>query len=273
MTLLPNSKWINENENGIRDLIKEGRTINPSLYFDKYTVWNQKNGLPTFENGKNHSYCKIKHMNSFLEMNIPLSGEKYDLLKERIKATIRDEFGPDHVEIFTLSTKTRLIINLAKESILENSIAVHPFYGFPIIPASAIKGVTKHFIKMIEISDEFDIDDIVFFDALPDAIPINSRLSCLFDADILSIHYRDYYAEKGSKLPSDDQYPVPVNFLSVKRGVKFEFMISSLSHKSKEYLESVRELIALTLNTVGIGAKTGSSYGYFNEVGDITCEK
>lgn len=273
MTLLPNSKWINENRNEISGLRNKDKTINPSLYFDKYTIWNHNNDIPTFENSKNRSYCKIKHMNSFLEMNVPLSGEAYNRFKKRIKSAIRDEFGHDQLEVFTLSTKTRLIINLAKKSVLENSISMHPFYGFPIIPASAIKGVTKHFKNELKAYTEFDLNDISFYDALPYYIAPNSKLSSFFDADILSVHYHDYYAEEGKRFPSDDQDPVPVNFLSIKSGVKFEFIISSSSQKSKEYLVSVRELITLALTTIGIGAKTGSSYGYFNEVGDIKCEK
>lgn len=49
---------------------------------------------------------------------------------------------------FKMKTKSRLIVGLGQESVYETSIRLHRNYGVPIIPGSALKGITKYYAIM-----------------------------------------------------------------------------------------------------------------------------
>jgi len=44
---------------------------------------------------------------------------------------------------FDLQTTSRLVVGLGSESVLETAITLHRIYGFPVIPGSALKGLTR----------------------------------------------------------------------------------------------------------------------------------
>jgi CRISPR-associated protein Cmr6 len=205
---------------------------------------------------------------------IPLEATSYSQLKNRKNSL------PETVS-FSLNTKTRVTVNHGGESILENSISIHPYYGFPIISGSAIKGVTRHYCKEFEGLDgdsekrifgnlpsekKSQKGSILFIDAWPKTVNEN-LLSDFFELDVFTPHYQGYYQKK--KFPSDDQSPVPVHFLAVKKGVEFEFAVAPSLGDSKENvqedLDLVKELITNAMKIFGIGAKTDSSYGYFEQ--------
>lgn len=247
---------------------------NLSLIFDKYIFWEEYNGTLTldkkvFKNNKTNcekGFCKKRHFNRIIELESLLTEARYTQLKDR-KNSLPKTFP------FTLTTGTRLIVNHGDESILENSIALHPHYGFPIIPGSAIKGVTRHYceefpekpdnnlIKKIfgNSSEDKDAEEgsIIFLDAWPESIDNN-----FFETDVFAPHYQDYYQNK--KLPQDNQRLIPVNFLAVRKGVQFEFAIAPSSIcREGDLINRTVGLVADALRTFGIGAKTGSNYGYF----------
>jgi CRISPR-associated protein Cmr6 len=47
------------------------------------------------------------------------------------------------VQRFALRAASRVIVGLGAESVLETSIRLHRVYGFPILPGSALKGLTR----------------------------------------------------------------------------------------------------------------------------------
>jgi len=251
--------------------------VNRSLIFDKYLFWENYDFGPTLDLKKNdrdgwdRNFCKFEHFKIVTEKNHPIESEQYEQLKSRKNSL------PDTIS-FSLSTRTRVIVNHGNESVLENSISIHPYYGFPVIPGSAIKGITRHFcnefIKLDKALGEnldniFGISSsdgesrkgcIVFLDAWP--VNLDGEL---FETDVFTLHYRKYYQE--NELPKDNQDPNPVNFLAVKRGIKFEFAIAPSSkcrvEDKQKLLNDAQMYITEALKTFGIGAKTGSNYGYF----------
>jgi CRISPR type III-B/RAMP module RAMP protein Cmr6 len=264
--LLENSQWIKDVK--YVGKISTSEKVNPSLIFDKYFLWGvTKNGFPTLTpNRKNY---KVTHLEKITKYKIPLSTAQYNHLKTRKNSL------PETIS-FSLYTNTRVIVNYGGESILENSISIHPYYGFPVIPGSAIKGVTRHYCEEFENLDKEIVKkifgnspsdkksqkgSIMFLDAWPGNIDQKN----FFELDVFTPHYQEYYQKR--KLPRDDQSPVPVYFLAVKKGVEFEFAIApslgSSKENVKEDLKLVKGLITNALKTFGIGAKTGSSYGYF----------
>lgn len=246
--------------------------LNPSLIFDKYLLWelDNRNETPTLNirRGGRRIDCKEEHFKMVINLKPPLTSDQYTQLKNKKNSL-------PGMSNFTLTTRTRLIVNHGGESILDNSIALHPYYGFPIIPGSAIKGVTRQYCEEFENLDkdikkifgnfpgdkEAEEGCIIFLDAWPDEIDGTEFL----ELDVFTPHYQDYYQEK--KLPRDDQSPIPVNFLAVQKGVRFEFAIAPSSRcgedEAQNLIDKTVKLIADALMTFGIGAKTGSNYGYF----------
>jgi CRISPR-associated protein Cmr6 len=49
------------------------------------------------------------------------------------------------VKRFSLHAASRVVVGLGAESVLETSIRLHRVYGFPIIPASALKGLARSY--------------------------------------------------------------------------------------------------------------------------------
>jgi CRISPR-associated protein Cmr6 len=184
---------------------------------------------------------------------------------------------------FTLTTKSRLIVGLGSGSALEVSIKLHFIYGFPYIPSSTIKGVLRaykileklnfdfekysKFEKEIESGNREDKEigafvkvfgnqqykgDLIILDTIPENFP---RL----DEDIMNPHYPKYYNDKES--PTDDQNPVPIKFLTVAKGEKFNFYSKNSKVYKEAFKTDLKQDLIEVFNYLGIGAKTGIGYG------------
>ena len=279
--IIPNSSWTNENKKSIDNSIHQSRDGmgNTSLIFDKYLQWRLINKMLklNIKIERDRIDCKEKHFKKVINLNLPLTEDQYTQLKNK-KNSLPNTFN------FILTTRTRLIVNHGDESIMENSVALHPYYGLPIIPGSAIKGVTRHYCKEFLGLDDDSIknifgnipDDkkaeegsIIFYDAWPEKIERKKYLEMgpmkNLKMDVFTPHYKDYYQD--GELPRDDQSPVPVNFLAVMKDVPFEFSIAPSSRcradKAQNLIYKTVNHITDALTTFGIGAKTGSNYGYF----------
>ncbi len=268
MMILPNSKWMMNNSRIMENIIHKSDIdkLNPSLIIDKYLFW-EGNSLAIDFDKRAILNNKMSHLKNAVNLNPTLTLEHFEYLKNR-KNSLPDKLA------FNLTTRTRLIVNHGGESILDNSIALHTYYGFPIIPGSAIKGVARHFCEEFENLDttlinkifgnspndkESEEGGIIFIDAWP------VNIEKFLEIDVFTPHYQKYY--QGQSLPRDDQKPIPVNFLAVKKGIKFEFAIAPTLKCKKEDRKSLinetKGIIIKTLKTFGIGSKTGSNYGYF----------
>lgn len=265
---IPAVQWLKNNSPELlRDLFPE---INKALFFDKYIYWPfDRDRIELNIKGK---YIKEPNLANVLKVKAPIQKREYEVLKKR-KNSI-----PGAI-IFPLKTATRLLINHGGESVLESNIVLHRYFGFPVIYGSAIKGVTRHYCE--EWSDEeIDSDTIIkIFGSEPQKEPFREGavvfadawpkdyedLDCL-ELDIITPHYKDYYEKK--RLPSDTMQPEPHQFLAVKKGISFEFVLySSSSFKGDDkLLEEAKKYVIKALSEIGIGAKTGSSYGYFEPV-------
>ncbi|WP_299228636.1 type III-B CRISPR module RAMP protein Cmr6 [Sulfurihydrogenibium sp.] len=184
---------------------------------------------------------------------------------------------------FTLMTKSRLIVGLGGGSALEVSIKLHFIYGFPYIPSSAIKGVLRaykilekvnfdfekysKFEDKIESGDRKDKEigafvrvfgnqqykgDLIILDAIPEKFPI-------LEEDIMNPHYPKYYNDK--EPPTDDQNPVPIKFLTVAKGEKFNFYFKNSQVYKEAFETDLKQDLIKAFNYLGIGAKTGIGYG------------
>ncbi len=184
-------------------------------------------------------------------------------------------------KIFSLKTNWRMVVGLGTPSPLETSMTLHPIYGFPYIPATAVKGVARAWAEnhtkyqkeakqklLLEIfgsEDKYSNDSkkqqmggIIFFDALPKGFP-------KLELDVMTPHYSEYYTK--GEIPGDWYSPVPIKFLTVGTESEFTFSLalsgrSDASH-SDELLSHAETFLKEGLINLGIGAKTNAGYGYF----------
>jgi CRISPR-associated protein Cmr6 len=159
-----------------------------------------------------------------------------------------------------LSPDYRLAVGLGNSSIYETSISLHHIYGFPYIPASAIKGVLRNFVineffqlskEELEATKKEDIGTKKEQKALKTSVEFCRIFGCpdknarknsedkatswigdilFFDSfptvapniemDIMTVHYPKYYGEGNSLPPADWQNPNPIPFLTVKDNSK-----------------------------------------------------
>jgi len=103
---------------------------------------------------------------------------------------------------------------------------------------------------------------VIFFDGVPANIPT-------LGADVMNVHYPDYYRDEGGGTPpSDDQQPNPVSFLTVEAGSAFSFAVGPRQRADATHVASAglaRGWLEAALRQAGVGAKTGSGYGFFED--------
>lgn len=179
-------------------------------------------------------------------------------------------------EIKDLQTDWHLIAGLGGESVLETSISLHPLYGFPYIPGSAVKGLARAYAVIVDkkacdkddqkINQQSSIDEeavnvfgnqeqagqVIFYDAIPFENLPELKL------DIMNNHYNDYYNK--SVHPTDSLTLLPIYFVTVGAGQKFSFMLAS---KNDALLKKAVNWLEEGLKDLGAGGKTSAGYGYF----------
>ena len=256
--------WIRSNR-----LLVLGKISNRGLFLDKYTEF-LFTSFPS--DGR---YRKNPRKNQVLDQAIKaapkLENDLFDFLKNR-RLSIPDR------KIISMTTKTRMVVGLGAESVLETGITLHPYWGFPVIPGAAVKGVTHHYcceesddMSEKERNDIFGTQDvqgkIVFMDAWPSGEW--AAVKAALELDIMTPHYTAYYGDPANNLPSDTHNPVPIVFLVTKSGITFDFAITPSSTCAEDekatLIDKASKKLKEALTIAGIGAKTGSSYGYFLE--------
>jgi len=186
---------------------------------------------------------------------------------------------------FEAQTAWRFITGLGRGGPLEVGFTFHRIYGFPVIPGSGLKGLARawaYFTLLEEKPDSEPEEDPTFvaiFGRAPegDESTANAGGAVFFEAipvdspdlelDVMTPHYSDYYSDKQGEIPpSDDQNPVPIPFLTVKRGVRFAFAVGWRGESTPKAHAQAIEWLKGGLENLGAGAKTTAGYGYFEEV-------
>lgn len=178
---------------------------------------------------------------------------------------------------FRLKLDWCLAIGLGHESVYETSITLHPLYGYPYLPAQAIKGVCLSYIvhKFFEgdekealkcpdvcamFGDEERQGAIIFTDAIPEKAPKIKK-------DIMNVHYKSYYNGQGEPVDSDSpslvQFPV-VYDSSFQFGISFkeDVELTGGTFHEQSAKEAWRKWIPEVFVEHGIGSKTAINYGY-----------
>ncbi|MEE9356403.1 MAG: type III-B CRISPR module RAMP protein Cmr6 [Methylococcaceae bacterium] len=178
----------------------------------------------------------------------------------------------------------RLYLGLGEANPLESAVTLHHTYGVPFIPGSAIKGVLHHalvaqiakeydedqkkyilekneqnivdtlFGREPDLNDRKDIGDagyVIFNDAwwIPGENPLVK--------EIITVHHQKYYAGEQPATDFDSPNPNP------QIAIRGSFLFSVEGEDS--WANYAIKLLQETLKRKGIGAKTASGYGYFQE--------
>lgn len=211
---------------------------------------------------------------------------------------------------FTMPAATRLLVGLGGKGALEIGITLQFITGLPVIPGSALKGLARTY-GLLTIAAELepklpekDLDALdealgkgefkritnaallpmakhfhrafgsqdaggicIFYDSVAAGLPPGS----LFEADVMTPHFSDYYSEK-SRFPSDDQSPIPVTFLTVAPRTTFAFAVGlrrGADAEAAQTAQQAAEWLTAGLQELGIGSKTAAGYGAFGERRDL----
>ncbi len=161
----------------------------------------------------------------------------------------------------------RMIIGLGSEHVQETNMTLDHVYGIPYVPGSAFKGVVRSWVIQEKFGNEESLamkdgnflsvfgsqessGDVQFFPAYP-------KNNVTLSLDIMNPHFPGYYT--GTKLPTDTQNPIPINFLTVEQ-TAFRFVILA---KEQALIDTAQDWVDKTLKNKGLGAKTAVGYGYF----------
>lgn len=238
--------------------VEASRCKNLGLLLDKYPPrWAL---LPAQKDRGKGTWLKEIVDGNHVDAN--LAGQVYERWRNATEAA-----GAIH---FSGTTDWRMVVGLGGETVLETDLTLHHLYGIPFIPGSALKGLTRAYVtKEVDTyksdSVEKDYPDIlrifgaqehagtvIFFDAMPE----NGEFK--LDLDIMNPHYPNYYSEK--KIPSNDQNPNPITFLTVTR-TTFRFALAPRRKDDNADVELVKDWLQKALQDYGVGGKTSAGYG------------
>ncbi len=223
---------------------------------------------------------KTKFLEKFADIKAFKSVDTIKPLLARQEATLQKlKSSGWHIEPFTATTDSRLIIGLGGTSVIETGMTLHPLYGFPYLPGSGLKGLARAYAEIAvdpkpsadELRDVFGSEDknphnvannrqgkVFFMDGLPTQFP-------KLELDIMNPHYGEYY--RGEKPPADYLNPVPVTFLAIAAEQGFSFAIYS---RDKALVEKAKRWLIGGLTELGAGGKTNVGYGYFKDAQSTT---
>ena len=232
--------------------LKTSDKVNSGLYLNRYVGFDS--------NGKSEisEQCALKMLKS--PDMYPFFLKKQESLFQSMKD------AGYHGDSFGYTLKSRMIVGLGGESVYETSITLHRNLGVPYIPGSALKGIANHYgmdteyrnmDKLFGTQSEQETKEkgkAVFFDAFP----VTDAGNNIFEIDIMNPHYSDYYSE--GKPPGDWMKPIPIKFLTVKKGTEYRFYITSTD---ENLLNDAINLLKGALKENGVGAKTSLGYGRF----------
>lgn len=173
----------------------------------------------------------------------------------------------------------RFVSGLGASHPYETGFIWHRTLSVPYLPGSSVKGMMGAWAERWGgVNEGKEIDRLfgppperngldaacgalLVFDALPVTPP-------KLEIDILNPHYGEYY-QNSINPPADYLSPVPVFFLTVVPGQRFEFFLAPRQNGSHNDLKTGLDLLEEALETLGAGGKTAVGYGVFKESKEV----
>lgn len=237
-------------------LMAEGHCENFSLLLERYLAFGSNRGQPQL----------LRELTDRRAL-VPDFTRLKDLI-EAHAARWRDTAEELGAVTFTARTQWRVIVGLGTNELLEGGMVLHPVLGFPVLPASCLKGVCRCYAALIEERPAAELDvlfgtaeeesglrgDLLFLEGTPAEPPVVER-------DVINPIFGAYYRDPSTP-PASYLTPSPIFFLAVGAGSRFHLGVASLSREAKAVEQGVRWLRG-ALTDLGCGAKTAAGYGYW----------
>ena len=160
---------------------------------------------------------------------------------------------------FHAVNRGRLLVNHTGGIVENSNLALHRFFGFPIIPGSALKGIARSAATADGDTSRFDRvfggeakgqSDNAGSVAFLQAFPANSNWK--MTVDVLTSHQG-----------CDTKNPIPVFFPAVECGAEFVFTVAPTARTQDGDLDFAVKYLKTALMEKGVGAKTAAGYGWF----------
>ena len=160
---------------------------------------------------------------------------------------------------FHAVNRGRLLVNHTGGIVENSNLALHRFFGFPIIPGSALKGIARSAAAPDGDTSRFDRvfggegkgqSDNAGSVAFLQAFPANTNWK--MTVDVLTSHQG-----------CDTKNPIPVFFPAVECGAEFVFTIAPTARTEDGDLDFAVKYLKAALMEKGVGAKTAAGYGWF----------
>jgi CRISPR-associated protein Cmr6 len=249
--------------------VKVQTCTHAGLWLDKFLKYQT-------EDGTNDEQTKKARADLIIDLGkiaVPEGYRQAFSRRQQLFDTLKKE---NLAEVWTASVEGRMIIGLGQKGPVEAGLALEHTWGIPMIPGSALKGLTMAAAHLL-LNDEDQewrkgadergrslallggttehIGSVIFHDAWWK--PEGERLP--IHPDVMTVHHADYYTN-GEVSPSDMDNPNPIPFASVTG--KYQVVVEKISPDVKdELLDAALCILKLGLEHLGIGAKTNAGYG------------
>lgn len=250
---------------------------NAGLLFDKYVdAWQTGSGSGVAAVSMPEGEAKRRFYDTASRSMSTYAGgltQSYIARRHRLLFSLRGR-------VMSAATVWRLVSGLGSSHPTEAGFIWHRTLGIPYLPASSIKGMMRAWFTYWVADDEqarnrvaelfgdtvsTGMGRLMVFDAIPVQLPT-------LEVDIMNPHYTDYYSDPRRRTPpADYNSPVPVSFLAVAPGQRFEFALAPADHRcTVGDLDDGMRLLQEALSTIGCGGKTAVGYGVFGNFEDRT---
>jgi len=178
---------------------------------------------------------------------------------------------------FTVKSESPLAIGHGADSVVETSLSLHPIYGIPYLPGTALKGLAAYYARNIlgpknsALSQEGRDYHILFgtqqsagFIQFYDALITPDTVGDALRQDVLTPHHQKYNAiatGEEQPAPRDDDSPIPIPFLTAFGTFCIVLSCEEGVKQASSWLELAKFVLNKALEDQGIGAKTNAGYG------------
>ena len=201
--------------------------------------------------------------------------------------------GSQILEI-TGTTITPLLTGIGETSPTEVGMKFDRNLGIPFLPASTIKGAVRYaYCVNYALANESEVKDgsvdehkipglttlfgdtntsdgsrggFAFMDCYSTDVPE-------LVIDIMNPHHGQYYRnDNNGQGPIETESPIPIKFLSVKKGGVYKFRGFFLTKEAETHKAALIDTFKTALTLLGLGAKTAVGYGRFDDIEESTHE-
>ncbi|MBP1999091.1 CRISPR-associated protein Cmr6 [Paenibacillus shirakamiensis] len=251
--------------------------------------WSLKPFGPTLDQVVQKSEKKSEFYSDFIEFYIKSwDREKYNVYQKGYERYYNMRHFGNHVMCsFLVRSISPLAVGHGGVSILETNLSLHPIYGIPYIPASALKGLAARYASHTlslhtSALGKTEYDYQVLFGTegcagyvhFHDAWITPSTAANSLKQDVLTPHHQlynqisvDLYNDtQDYPAPSDMDSPIPIPFLIAKGEFTIALSFEGNEAEATPWLNLAKDILVEALHYEGIGAKTNAGYGVFVEI-------